>query len=185
MPVNLRTPEAHELFPVAGVRIGVAMAGIRKANRRDLVVFALDEHSSVAGVFTLNRFCAAPVQVCRDHLGREDAIRALLINTGNANAGTGEDGLMRARRSCETTASLLGIEAPQVLPFSTGVIMETLPIERIEAGLPAALADLDAAHWGDAAVGIMTTDTRPKAASAQLQIGGRTVTISGDRKSVV
>ncbi len=187
MPVNLRTPEAHELFPVAGVRIGVAMAGVRKANRRDLVVFALDEHSTVAGVFTLNRFCAAPVQVCREHLGRESleksgAIRALLINTGNANAGTGEDGLMRARRSCESLATLMQLRSTQVLPFSTGVIMETLPIERIEAGLPAAIAALRSDAWLDAAHGIMTTDTLPKAASRQLQIGGHTVTVTGISK---
>ncbi len=182
MPVNLRTPEANELFPVAGVRIGVTMAGVRKANRRDLVVFALDEHSTVAGVFTLNRFCAAPVQVCRDHLGREDAIRALLINTGNANAGTGEDGLMRARRSCESLAALMNLRSSQVLPFSTGVIMETLPIERIEAGLPAAIAALKSDAWLDAAHGIMTTDTLPKAASHQVQIGGRTVTVTGISK---
>ena len=182
MPVNLRTPEANELFPVAGVRIGVTMAGVRKANRRDMVVFALDEHSTVAGVFTLNRFCAAPVQVCRDHLGREDAIRALLINTGNANAGTGEDGLMRARRSCESLAALMNLRSTQVLPFSTGVIMETLPIERIEAGLPAAIAALKGDAWLDAAHGIMTTDTLPKAASRQVQIGGRTVTVTGISK---
>ena len=173
---------AADIAAVAGVRVGTAMAGIRKQDRRDLVVIVIDAGASVAAVFTQNRFCAAPVQVCREHLAARRGIRALVINTGNANAGTGDDGLVRARRSCETTASLLGIEAPQVLPFSTGVIMETLPIERIEAGLPAALADLDAAHWGDAAVGIMTTDTRPKAASAQLQIGGRTVTISGIAK---
>ena len=173
---------AADISAVAGVRVGTAMAGIRKQDRRDLVVIVIDAGASVAAVFTQNRFCAAPVQVCREHLAARRGIRALVINTGNANAGTGDDGLVRARRSCETTASLLGIEAPQVLPFSTGVIMETLPVERIEAGLPAALADLDAAHWGDAAVGIMTTDTRPKAASAQLQIGGRTVTISGIAK---
>ena len=187
MPVNLRTPEAHELFPVAGVRIGVVMAGVRKAHRRDLVVFALDEHSTVAGVFTLNRFFAAPVQVCREHLGRESleksgAIRALLINTGNANAGTGEDGLMRARRSCESLATLMQLRSTQVLPFSTGVIMETLPIERIEAGLPAAIAALKSGAWLDAAHGIMTTDTLPKAASRQVQIGGRTVTVTGISK---
>jgi glutamate N-acetyltransferase/amino-acid N-acetyltransferase len=127
---------------VPGVRIGTAMAGVRKANRRDLVVFALDEGSSVAGVFTLNRFCAAPVQVCREHLaaGHGQGIRAMVINTGNANAGTGADGLARARRTCATLARLMGLQPAQVLPFSTGVIMETLPVERIEAGLPAALA---------------------------------------------
>ena len=185
MPVNLQAPDPLTLLPVPGVRIGVAMAGIKKPNRRDLVVFALDEGSTVAGVFTRNRFCAAPVQVCQAHLNRAASpapIRALLVNTGNANAGTGADGLARARRSCEALAGLLQIEAAQVLPFSTGVIMEVLPLERIEAGLPAALAALQPAGWGEAASGIMTTDTLPKAASRQLQIGGRAVTITGISK---
>ena len=182
MPVNLRAPDAKDLFAVAGVRVGVTMAGVRKPNKRDLVVFALDEHSSVAGVFTTNRFCAAPVQLCREHLGHEGNIRALLINTGNANAGTGEDGLARARRSCASLAALMQLRAAQVLPFSTGVIMETLPVERIEAGLPAALAALRSDGWLEAAHGIMTTDTLPKAASRQLQIGGRTVTVTGIAK---
>ncbi|MBA4177035.1 MAG: bifunctional ornithine acetyltransferase/N-acetylglutamate synthase [Leptothrix sp. (in: Bacteria)] len=182
MPVNLDAPQAHLLLPVPGVRIGVAMAGVRKPNRRDLVVFALDEGSAVAGVFTLNRFCAAPVQVCREHLAGGSAIRALLINTGNANAGTGADGLQRARRSCQALAGLMGLQPRQVLPFSTGVIMETLPIERIEAGLPAALAALQPAGWAEAATGIMTTDTLPKAASRQVVIGERTVTITGISK---
>jgi glutamate N-acetyltransferase / amino-acid N-acetyltransferase len=159
----------------------VAMAGIRKANKRDLVVMALAAGSQVAGVFTRNRFCAAPVQVCQQHLVAKD-IRALLINTGNANAGTGADGLVRARRSCASLATLMGLRAEQVLPFSTGVIMETLPVERIEAGLPAALAALQDAAWGEAALGIMTTDTVPKAASLQVQIGGRTVTLTGISK---
>ena len=185
MPVNLSAPDPQTLLPVPGVRIGVAMAGVRKANRRDLVVFALDAGSVVAGVFTLNRFCAAPVQVCREHLAGQAGhagIRALLINTGNANAGTGADGLQRARRSCAALASLMDVQPSQVLPFSTGVIMETLPVERIEAGLPAALAALQPAAWGDAAAGIMTTDTLPKAASRQVQIGGRTVTVTGISK---
>jgi glutamate N-acetyltransferase/amino-acid N-acetyltransferase len=170
------------LHPIPGLRIGTTMAGIRKANRRDLVLFALDVGSAVAGVFTQNRFCAAPVQVCREHLAAGGGIRALLINTGNANAGTGADGLARARRSCAAVADLLGIAPTAVLPFSTGVIMETLPIERLEAGLPAAVADLDASHWADAASGIMTTDTVPKAVSRQLSIGGRTVTVTGISK---
>ena len=186
MAVNLVAPNPEDLHPVPGVRIGVAMAGIRKAQRRDLVIFALDEGSAVAGVFTQNRFCAAPVQVSREHLARVDkggaGIRALLINTGNANAGTGADGLARARRSCATLAGLMGVEAGQVLPFSTGVIMETLPVERIEAGLPAALAALAPAHWGEAANGIMTTDTLPKAVSRQVVIEGRTVTVTGISK---
>ena len=182
MPVNLSAPLPEHLHPVRGVRIGVAMAGIRKANRRDLVVFALDAGTAVAGVFTQNRFCAAPVQLCREHLATGAGMRALLINTGNANAGTGADGLQRARRSCATLATLLGVQPAQVLPFSTGVIMETLPVERIEAGLPAALAALQPANWGEAAAGIMTTDTCPKAASRQVQIGGHTVTLTGISK---
>lgn len=182
MPVNLLAPDPQSLLPVPGVRIGVAMAGVRKANRRDLVLFALDEGSVVAGVFTLNRFCAAPVQVCREHLSGGAGIRALVVNTGNANAGTGADGLQRTRRTCTSLASLMGVEPAQVLPFSTGVIMETLPVERIEAGLPAALAALQPAAWGEAAAGIMTTDTLPKAASRQVQVGGRTVTVTGISK---
>ncbi len=187
MPVNLSPPDPTQLHAVPGLRIGVAMAGVRKANRRDLVVFALDEGTAVAGVFTQNRFCAAPVQVCREHLAGDGAgrVRALLINTGNANAGTGADGLARAQRSCVALAGLLGVAAQQVLPFSTGVIMETLPVERIEAGLPAALAALQPARpeqWAEAAAGIMTTDTLPKAASRQVQIGGRTVTVTGISK---
>ncbi len=184
MPVHLTSPDPASLLAVDGLRIGTAMAGVRKANRRDLVVFALDEGSSVAGVFTLNRFCAAPVQVCREHLlaGHGQGIRALVINTGNANAGTGADGLARARRTCDATAALMGLKAQQVLPFSTGVIMEPLPVERIEAGLPAALAALQSAGWVDAAQGIMTTDTLPKAASRQVPIEGRTVTVTGISK---
>ena len=182
MPVNLTAPLAGDLQPVPGVRIGVAMAGIRKANRKDLVVFALDEGACTAGVFTSNRFCAAPVQLCREHLAAGGDVRALVINTGNANAGTGTDGLARARRSCEVLASLIGVQARQVLPFSTGVIMETLPIDRIEAGLPAAVGALKADGWLDAAEGIMTTDTLPKAASRQLSINGCTVTVSGIAK---
>jgi glutamate N-acetyltransferase/amino-acid N-acetyltransferase len=182
MPVNLSAPAAAELYAVRGLRIGTAMAGVRKVNRRDLVMFALDEGSAVAGVFTTNRFCAAPVQLCRTHLASGRDIRALVINTGNANAGTGEDGLARARRTCEALAQPLGVAPEQVLPFSTGVIMETLPVDRIVAGLPAALADLASDHWLEAAQGIMTTDTLPKAASRQVVIGGKTVTVTGIAK---
>lgn len=182
MPVNLQAPNPAVLHPVAGVQLGIAMAGIRKANRKDLVVIALDEGSQVAGVFTRNRFCAAPVQVGQAHLAAGRGIRALVINTGNANAGTGEDGLHRARATCAAAARLMNLAPEQVLPFSTGVIMETLPVDRIEAGLPAALADLRADGWADAAQGIMTTDTLPKAASRQVQVGGRTVTVTGISK---
>lgn len=182
MPVNLTAPDPQTLLPVPGVQLGVTMAGVRKANRRDLTLIALDEGAGVAGVFTRNRFCAAPVQVCREHLATGQAIRAIVINTGNANAGTGADGLARARQTCDAVAALLQVKAQQVLPFSTGVIMETLPVERIVAGLPQAQAALAADQWGEAAAGIMTTDTLPKAASRQLTIGGRTVTISGISK---
>jgi len=182
MPVNLQATAAEALHTVQGLRIGTAMAGIRKPNRRDLVVLALDEGATVAGVFTSNRFCAAPVQVCRERLQAGSRIRAMLINTGNANAGTGADGLSRARRTCDALAALMHLQPEQVLPFSTGVIMETLPVERIEAGLPAALAALADAGWGDAALGIMTTDTLPKAASRRVSIGGRTVTVTGIAK---
>lgn len=182
MPVNLAAPDPAALHAVSGVRIGTAMAGVRKANRRDLVVFVLDEGAAVAGVFTQNRFCAAPVQVCREHLALGRGIRAIVVNTGNANAGTGADGLARARRTCTALAAELKIAPEQVLPFSTGVIMETLPVERIEAGLPAALGALGPDAWALAAEGIMTTDTLPKAASRQLTIGGRTVTVTGISK---
>ncbi|HXD43209.1 MAG TPA: bifunctional glutamate N-acetyltransferase/amino-acid acetyltransferase ArgJ [Ramlibacter sp.] len=181
MAVNLPTPRAADLHPVPGIRVGVAQAGIRKADRTDLAVVLIDAGASVAGVFTQNRFCAAPVQVCRDHLTRGD-IRALVINTGNANAGTGEDGLVRARASCTALARHLDIATEQVLPFSTGVIMEPLPVERIEAGLPAALADAGPDHWLQAAQAIMTTDTVPKAFSRQVAIDGAAVTITGISK---
>ncbi|RQO64070.1 bifunctional ornithine acetyltransferase/N-acetylglutamate synthase [Variovorax sp. KBW07] len=182
MPVNLSAPDPAALFAVPGVRIGVAEAGVRKANRKDLTVVLIDEGSAVGGVFTQNRFCAAPVQVCRDHLALNYGIRAMVINTGNANAGTGEDGLMRTRSTCIALARKLEIAPEQILPFSTGVIMEPLPVDRIEAGLPAALADASADHWARAAEGIMTTDTIPKAFSQRAQVGGATVTITGISK---
>jgi glutamate N-acetyltransferase / amino-acid N-acetyltransferase len=182
MPVNLTVAPPEALHPVGGVRIGTAMAGVRKANRRDLTVVALDEGAAVAGVFTQNRFCAAPVQLCRRHLAAEPGIRALLINTGNANAGTGEDGLQRAQATCTALAQLMAVAPEQVLPFSTGVIMETLPSDRIIAGLPAALGSLRADGWAEAAQAIMTTDTVPKAASRQVTIGGRVVTVTGIAK---
>ena len=181
MPVNLPAPTAAQLHPIPGVRIGVTEAGVRKPNRKDVSVFLLDDGANVAGVFTRNRFCAAPVQVCREHLARGN-IRALVINTGNANAGTGEDGLARARATCAALARELKIAPEQVLPYSTGVIMEPLPVDRIERGLPAAIADAKPDHWLRAAEGIMTTDTLPKAASAQVTIDGKKVTITGISK---
>jgi glutamate N-acetyltransferase/amino-acid N-acetyltransferase len=182
MPLNLTAPNPQDLHPVPGVKLGITMAGVRKANRRDLSVILLDEGSAVAGVFTKNRFCAAPVQLCRQHLKANADIRALVINTGNANAGTGEDGLIRASQTCIALARHLNVAPEQILPFSTGVIMETLPVDRIEAGLPAAIADAKADNWAVAAEGIMTTDTLPKAASRQVTIGGVTVTITGISK---
>jgi glutamate N-acetyltransferase/amino-acid N-acetyltransferase len=179
MAVNLSAPNPQDLHPVPGVRLGIAMAGVRKAGRRDLTVIALAEGSQVAAVFTQNRFCAAPVQLCRRHLAAGAGIRALLVNTGNANAGTGEDGLARAAASCEALARHLGLAPQQVLPFSTGVIMESLPVERITAGLPVALADLAEDRWAQAAEAIMTTDTVPKAASRRVRIDGRSVTVTG------
>ena len=198
MPVHLAPPTAAQLHPVQGLRIGVAQAGIKKAGRKDLTVVLIDEGASVGGVFTQNRFCAAPVQICRQHLlatqanpddkplGTSQGIRALLINTGNANAGTGEEGLQRANETCEALAQALSIQAKQVLPFSTGVIMEPLPYSRIVAGLPAAIAAAGNAptsqQWLDAAEGIMTTDTVPKAASVQTTIAGKTISVTGISK---
>ena len=185
MPVNLLPPLPESVLPVAGVRIGVTEANIRKVGRKDLSVFLLDEGASVGGVFTSNRFCAAPVQICRDHLAHispEKGIRALLINTGNANAGTGADGFARARSTCYALAAKLGVEPAQILPFSTGVIMEPLPSDRIEAGLDAAIANANANHWVRAAEGIMTTDTIPKAFGTETVIAGCPVQISGISK---
>ena len=186
MPVNLMATPAAELHAVPGVRWGIAEAGIRKANRKDLAVLLLDEGASVGAVFTQNRFCAAPVQICREHLaaqaGRSHGIRAMLINTGNANAGTGQDGLVRAQSTCIELARALNLSPEQILPFSTGVIMEPLPHERIAAGIPAALADAKADNWANAAEAIMTTDTVPKAFSTRVNLGGATVTITGISK---
>lgn len=182
MAVNLFPPNPDAVLPVAGVRIGVAEAGIRKVGRKDLTVFLLDEGTSIGAVFTQNRFCAAPIQVCRQHLESNRGVRALLINTGNANAGTGGDGLSRAHSTCATLAGKLGIDKNQVLPFSTGVIMEPLPVDRIEAGLDAAIADAAPDHWIRAAQGIMTTDTVAKAFSASVVIGDTPVVVSGISK---
>ena len=182
MPVNLVAPLAADLLPVPGIEIGTASAGVRKANRKDVTVFKLEAGSSVGAVFTQNRFCAAPVQVCQSHLKAKQGIRALVINTGVANAGTGESGLLHANQVCQALAELLHVQADQVLPFSTGVIMEPLPVQRIVDGLPLAIADLAQDHWSQAATAIMTTDTLPKAVSRQIQIDGVTVTISGISK---
>jgi glutamate N-acetyltransferase/amino-acid N-acetyltransferase len=182
MPVNLKVPEAAALAAVAGVELAVVEAGIRKANRRDVLLMRLAAGSTVAGVFTRNRFCAAPVTVCREHLASSGGIRALVVNTGNANAGTGESGLADARATCVAVAAGLGIEPAQVLPFSTGVIMEALPMDRLLKGVGAAVPVLGMAGWLDAANAIMTTDTQPKAASRALVIGGQSVTLTGIAK---
>ncbi|MDP2786182.1 MAG: bifunctional glutamate N-acetyltransferase/amino-acid acetyltransferase ArgJ [Sulfurimicrobium sp.] len=182
MPVNLNPPLAEQLLPVQGVALGIAEAGIKKAERKDLMVMRLGDRARVAGVFTLNRFCAAPVTLCKQHLQSGKPIRALVVNTGNANAGTGEDGMRRARQTCAEVARLLACDADQVLPFSTGVILEPLPVEKIIAGLPAAVANLKENNWFDAAHAIMTTDILPKAASRQISLGGKTVTITGIAK---
>ncbi|MBY4897446.1 bifunctional glutamate N-acetyltransferase/amino-acid acetyltransferase ArgJ [Cupriavidus sp. AU9028] len=182
MAVNLPLPKAENLKPVAGVELGWAEAGIRKANRKDVLVVRIAAGSTVAGVFTQNRFCAAPVQVCREHLAAGQGIRALVINTGNANAGTGDTGLKNARATCEAVASAIGAAPAQVLPFSTGVILEQLPMDRLLAGVPPAIAALREDNWLAAAEAIMTTDTQPKAASRTVSIDGRTVTLTGISK---
>jgi len=182
MAVNLAPPNPEDLLPVKGVALGVAEAGVRKPNRKDLLVMRLAEGASVAGVFTQNRFCAAPVILCREYLALARPARALLVNTGNANAGTGEDGLTRARQACAALAAALDCDSSQILPFSTGVIMEPLPVERMVAALPRALADCREDNWAGAAAAIMTTDTVPKACSRQLFIGGKSVTVTGMAK---
>jgi glutamate N-acetyltransferase/amino-acid N-acetyltransferase len=182
MPVNLQSPAVGELFPISGVKLGITEAHIRKPNRKDLLVMQLAPSSRVAGVFTQNRFCAAPVVLCKEHLASGDEIRALVVNTGNANAGTGEEGMRRARQTCQSVAELLGCSEQQVLPFSTGVIMEPLPVERIVAGLPASVANLQEDNWLNAAQAIMTTDIVAKGASRKIQLGGQTVTVTGIAK---
>ncbi|HVC12275.1 MAG TPA: bifunctional glutamate N-acetyltransferase/amino-acid acetyltransferase ArgJ [Burkholderiales bacterium] len=182
MAVSLSPPDPLSLHPVDGVELGVAMAGVRKQNRTDLLVMRLAPGGSVAGVFTRNRFCAAPVVLAREHLAAGRGVRALVVNTGNANAGTGDEGLRRAGQVCQALAEALGCEREQVLPFSTGVIMEPLPAERIVAALPAALADLSANNWAQAAAAIMTTDTVPKARSARVALAAGTVTVTGIAK---
>ncbi|MBI5430253.1 MAG: bifunctional glutamate N-acetyltransferase/amino-acid acetyltransferase ArgJ [Nitrosomonadales bacterium] len=182
MPVNLTPPVAAQLLPVAGVSLGIAEANIKRPDRKDLLVMQLCDGARVAGVFTKNRFCAAPVIVAREHLAQPDGIRALLVNTGNANAGTGEQGMSDARTTCAALAGLLGCKTNQILPFSTGVIMEPLPVAKIAAGLPAAVTNMRADNWLAAAQAIMTTDIVAKAISKQVKIDGATVTITGIAK---
>lgn len=182
MPVNLPKLSASSLLPIDGITLGFTEANIRKQNRKDLLVMQLVEGCHVAGVFTQNRFCAAPVIVCKKHLASTADIRALLINTGNANAGTGESGLQHAKQSCDALAELLNLKSEQILPFSTGVILESLPVERLVSNLPAAVANLTADNWFNAAEAIMTTDIVPKGASRQLMIDGKTITITGISK---
>jgi glutamate N-acetyltransferase/amino-acid N-acetyltransferase len=186
MAVNSPLPVASELKPVNGIDIGFAEAGIKKPNRKDVLLMKLAEGATVAGVFTKNRFCAAPVQVSKANLeavaNGGKPIRALVVNTGNANAATGEQGLQSARTTCEEVARLLGIDAQQVLPFSTGVILEQLPVQKIVAALPAAVSNLKQDNWFNAAEAIMTTDTQPKAASLTTTIGGHAVTMTGISK---
>lgn len=182
MAVHLTVARPEELHAVAGLQIGVTEAGVRKANRKDLTVITLDEGASVGAVFTQNRFCAAPVQLCKQHMAAGAGIRALVINTGVANAGTGQDGLNHAFAVCSALANELGVKPQHILPFSTGVIMEPLPVQRIVDGLPKALSARAENHWSLASQAIMTTDTLPKATSRQIQIEGRTVTITGMSK---
>ncbi len=184
MPVNLAPPDAARIKPVPGVELGFAEAGIRKAGRRDLMLMRLAPGSRVAGVFTQNSFAAAPVAVCRGHLMAGEAIRGLVVNAGNANCGTGDDGVAAALRCCEVAAQLIGCSISQMLPFSTGVILEPLPVAKIEAALPAAFATLAADRWTDAASAIMTTDTVAKAASRTVAIDGVPVTVTGIAKGV-
>ena len=180
MAVNLAPPDAAQLLPVAGVELGTARAGIRKPGRRDLLVLRLAPGTAVAGVFTRNRFCAAPVVLARAHL--RSPVRALVVNTGNANAGTGPDGLRRAMAVCESVAAALGCKPREVLPFSTGVIMEPLPVGRVVGGVPIAIADLGPANWAAAAEAIMTTDTVAKAASRRVRLAGGVATVTGIAK---
>ena len=182
MAVNSPLPIRSQLIPVPGLQLGYAQAGIKKPGRKDVLVLKLAPGATVAGVFTTNRFCAAPVQVAQQHLAGPQSIVALVVNTGNANAGTGEAGLANANATCVALAKLLGCEANQILPFSTGVILEPLPLEKLVAGLPAAIANLNEDSWFDAAEAIMTTDTQPKAASRVVTIAGKRVTMTGISK---
>ena len=182
MPVKLTAPAPASLLPVSGIQLGFAKAHVRKPDRKDVLVMTLAEGSRVAGVFTLNRFCAAPVILCKEFLAQNAGIRALLINTGCANAGTGSDGLKRAKQSCEALGSLLGLQSNQILPFSTGVILEPLPVDKVIAGLPAAIENLAEDNWLNAAEAIMTTDIVAKGTSRKIKLGGKDITITGISK---
>ena len=182
MPVNLAPPDPASLLSVPGVELGIASAGIKKPGRKDVLVMCIAHDSEVVGVFTQNRFCAAPVTVCREHLHNDAGVRALVVNTGNANAGTGEDGIRRARETRAALAGLMGIRPDQVLPFSTGVILAPLPHDKIIAALPAAVADLQPANWAEAAQAIMTTDIVPKAATRKVALDGRDFAVTGIAK---
>ena len=180
MAVNLSPPDASHLLPVPGLELGIARAGIKKPDRKDLLVMRVVPGATAAGVFTRNRFCAAPVVLAKKRVAGE--VRALVVNTGNANAGTGVDGLKRAAKVCEAVAKLLKCKPEQVLPFSTGVIMEALPVERIAAAVPQAVTDLSPANWLSAAEAIMTTDTVAKAASRKVKLSTGEAVVSGIAK---
>jgi len=182
MPVNLKALTIDSIFPIKGISLGIAKAHIKKPNRKDLLLVTIGEGSKVSGVFTQNAFCAAPVLLCKEHLKNTSGIRALIVNTGCANAGTGEDGILKAKETCEAVSELLSIKPEQVLPFSTGVILESLPIDKIKNGLPDTIRNLDPSHWIDAAEAIMTTDIAPKAASRKIKIQDEEVVISGVSK---
>ena len=184
MAVNLQAPDPAKLSPIVGVELGYAEAGIRKAGRRDLLLMRFAQGTRVAGVFTQNSFAAAPVQVCRERSDAGTPISAMVVNAGNANCGTGASGLAAARKTCDAAGRLLGCAAEAVLPFSTGVILEHLPVDRIEAALPRCVQTLAANHWADAAATIMTTDTVAKAASASANVGGKTIHVTGMAKGV-
>ena len=182
MPVNLKPLTIDSISPIKGISLGTAKAHIKKPNRKDLLLVTIAEGSRVSGVFTQNAFCAAPVLLCKEHLKNESDIRALIINTGCANAGTGEEGILKAKETCQAVSELLSINSKQVLPFSTGVILESLPIDKIKSGLPDTVKNLDPAHWFDAAEAIMTTDIAPKGASRRIKIQDREIFISGVSK---
>ncbi len=184
MAVNLSAPDPAKLAPIDGVKLGFAEAGIRKAGRRDLMLMRFAPGTRVAGVFTQNSFAAAPVLVCRERINAGTPVSAIVVNAGNANCGTGEQGLAAARATCAAAAKLIGCAPEAVLPFSTGVILEHLPVDRIEAAMPACANSLAANHWADAAAAIMTTDTVPKGASASATVGGKRIHVTGIAKGV-